>query len=90
MQIVGVTFGDPWYNADWVESEGFQYEIWTDTNRELAIYYGAAANADAAFPARITRLLDSNGALLLEYDSVSTSTSPYEILEDCQLLFGPQ
>ena len=34
IQIVGVGFQDPSTNAAWAEAEEFQYEIWTDTNRE--------------------------------------------------------
>ena len=88
IQIIGVTFGDPGLNAYWIEDQGFQYEVWTDDNRELAIHYGAAEDANAFIPDRITRLLDADGNVLLEYNSVSTSTSPAEVLEDCQKIFA--
>ena len=88
IQLVGVTFGPPSLNNDWVNSEGFQYEIWTDDNKELAIYYGAADDASAWVPDRVTRLLDANGELMLEYNAVDFNSSPAEILADCQLIFG--
>ena len=88
VQIVGVGFQEPDVNAAWAEAEGFQYEIWTDTNRELGIYYGAASSPSSNFPNRITRLLDENGSLLLEYNDVNFGTNPRLVLEDCQLLFG--
>ena len=81
---------DPNANASWAETEGFQYEVWTDTNRELGLYYGAASSASSNFPSRITRLLDENGSLLLEYNNVDFGTNPRLVLEDCKLLFGEQ
>ena len=88
VEIVGVSFSDVSINDYWVNDQGFQYEIWRDDNRELALYYGAADSADAWFPDRITRLLDSDGSVLLEYNSVDVGTSPANILADCLLLFG--
>ena len=88
MQIVGVGFQAPSVNASWVEEEGFQYEVWTDTNRELALYYGAASSASSSYASRITRLLDENGNLLLEYNNVDFGTNPRLVLEDCKLLFA--
>ena len=88
VQIVGVTFGNASSNRDWVQSEGFQYEVWSDSNKDLAVYYGAAANHNAFVPNRVTRLLDGEGNLLLEYNSVDINSSPAKVLEDCQLIFG--
>ena len=88
VQIVGVGFQDPSVNASWAEEEGFQYEIWTDTNRELALHYGAASSSSSNFASRVTRLLDANGDLLLEYNNVDFGTNPRLVLQDCTLLFG--
>ena len=88
MQIVGVGFQEPSTNASWVAEEGFQYEIWTDTNRELALHYGAASSSSSNFASRVTRLLDEDGNLLLEYNNVDFGTNPRLVLDDCKLLFG--
>ena len=85
---MGVGFQDTNTNASWAETEGFQYEVWTDTNRELGLYYGATSSTSSNFPSRITRLLDENGSLLLEYNDVDFGTNPRLVLEDCKLLFG--
>ena len=85
---MGVGFGEPWFNANWVENQGYQYEIWSDDNRDLALYYGAVSSATALFPNRVTRLLNANGELLLEYNNVNVNTSPAQVLADCQELFG--
>lgn len=88
MRIVGVSFDDPSDNAAWREDEGFQYELWTDDDRTLALTYGAAASASAAVPSRVTVLLDENGDLLLKYAVRDLGTHPASVLEDCEALFG--
>ena len=87
VNIVGVGFGDVDTIADWVEDEGFQYEMWSDTEKTLAMAYGAADSKSAWLPDRITVLLDADGNLLLEYLNVSTGTHPNEVFEDCLQLF---
>ena len=87
VQIVGVSFNSNSDNASWASSEGFQFELWTDDDRSLAVYYGAADSTDAWFPNRITRILDANGNMILEYNTVDVSTSPYDVLNDCGILF---
>ena len=88
VQIVGVSFNSTSDNSAWANSEGFQFELWTDDDRTLAVYYGAAASVSAWFPNRLTRILDSNGNMILEYNSVDVSTNPYDVLNDCEILFG--
>lgn len=72
----------------WIAAEEFQYEVWEDTNRELADHYGAR-NVLFDVPDRVTMLLDPDGSLRLEYRSVSTGAHPDEVLSDCQALYGP-
>ena len=88
MRIVGVGFQDPATNDAWVEDQGYQYEVWTDEDRMLSVTYGAADNANAFFPARVTVLLDEQGELLLEYPNVVIDVHPPQVLSDCELLFG--
>ena len=85
---MGVSFDAPATNAAWKESQGFQFELWSDTNRELGLYYGAATSATQGWAARVTRILDAEGTLVLEYDTVNVATHPQQVLEDCQALFG--
>lgn len=87
MHIVGVSFDTPEANQAWAEDEAFAFELWTDSDKTLAIYYGSVSDESANYAGRITRLLGADGALLLEYDEVGVSTSPQEVLEDCTLLF---
>jgi peroxiredoxin Q/BCP len=90
VQIVGVSFDSPAENEAWAEDEGFQFELWSDDDRELALYYGAASSPTAGSAWRITMLLDDTGRQLLEYtDSISVGTHPAQVLEDCRALFAP-
>lgn len=89
MTIVGVGFDTPADNAAWAAEEGFSFELWSDDeDHTLAVYYGAAADARQGYPDRITRLLDEDGDVLLEYDDVATGTHPQKVLDDCLILFG--
>lgn len=90
MKIVGVSFDAPADNQAWAEEQGYTFELWTDDDKTLALYYGAAKNDRASMPDRITRLLGDDGSVLLEYDDVDVSASPQDVLEDCQALFGGQ
>jgi peroxiredoxin len=83
-----VGYGSPEDHLDWATDQGFQYELWSDDDRGLSVAYGAGT-ADSWWPERETFLVNREGDLILEYvDSVDTATSPYEVLEDCILLFG--
>jgi peroxiredoxin len=84
-----VSFDPPEENAAWAAQEGFQYELWTDEGRELALYYGAASSPTQGSAGRITQLLGPDGAVALEYPLVSVGTHPGQVLSDCQALFGP-
>jgi peroxiredoxin len=83
-----VSFDDYSKNHDWATSENFQFELWSDVGRELAMYYGAATTPTQGAASRVTRLLDADGTLILEYNSINTTTSPGLILDDCEAIFG--
>ena len=85
---MGVSFDAPDRNANWAADEGFQFELWTDDDRTLAVAYGAASSSSARFANRVTVVLDADGNQLLEYEVSSVGTHPAAVLEDCELLFG--
>ena len=84
-------FDAPERTAPWVEREEFPFEIWTDQEKTLALYYGAATQSSSV-PNRITKILDAEGTLILEYENIGfgIATHPAQVLNDCQLLFGEQ
>ncbi len=68
-------------------NQKFQYELWSDTDRALAMHYGAAKKPDANYPSRITVVLDDKGDLLLSYtDRIKVGAHPSEVLEDVKKL----
>jgi peroxiredoxin len=89
VRIVGVSFDLPEKNAAWAEKKGFNFELWSDTDRGMALYYGAASDAEQRMASRETRLLDAEGNLLLEYDvGLSIGTHPSDVHADCERLWG--
>ncbi|MCB9674164.1 MAG: peroxiredoxin [Alphaproteobacteria bacterium] len=89
VRIVGVSFTDVETNRAWVESQGFQYEIWRDDDRALALYYDAADDRNQQYPKRRTRVLNADGKVVVEYnDKIIVGAHPDEVLEDVKLLFG--
>ena len=88
MHIVGASFNKPSANATWVAEQSYQYEVWSDTNHQLAEHYDAEGGL-LPVPQRVTVILDAKGALLLEYRSgTGSSGHPQDVLEDCQALFA--
>ena len=85
---MGVTFDSPSRNKAWAEEEGYQYELWTDDTRALALAYGAVDSASAVIPQRLTVVLDADGNQLLEYEVSTIGTHPGQVLSDCEVLFG--
>ena len=87
---MGVSFAGPAKNREWVEDQNYNFEIWSDDDKTLALYYGAINRPGELFPRRITKVLDAEGKLILEYvDGVSAGTHPEAVLEDMIKLFGP-
>ena len=93
-----MSFDSPDVNQAWaedpvtsntVQDAPFPYELWSDTNKTLALYYGSISSASTTQAGRVTRLIGADGGLLLEYGSINVAVSPSEVLEDCTQLFGP-
>ena len=69
-------------------AEGFQFELWSDVDKDLALYYGAASTPTQGSASRVTRLLGPDGYVVLEYAVSSVGTHPSQVLADCELLWG--
>ncbi len=80
-----MSFDAPAANATFATNNNFQYELWSDTSKTLAQYYGAGG----AMPQRVTRLLDAEGTLIVSYVvGMGIGAHPQAVLEDCQAIFG--
>jgi peroxiredoxin len=87
--IVGASFDSPSENQGFKDEEGFEYELWSDLGRELALHYEAASSESQNNADRRTVVLDAQGRQLLRYDpGLNFGAHPAEVLEDCQTLFG--
>lgn len=87
--IVGASFAGPAKNAEWITKQEFAFEVWDDDDKTLALHYGAVKNQSAPFPDRITKVLDADGTLILEYvDQIDVGTHPADVLDDCKKIFG--
>ena len=89
MKIIAASFSEPAANQEWITDQEYQYEVWTDTNKTLAIAFGAASRLSFA-PSRVTVILNAQGQAEVIYDPVSNiGNHPGQVLEDCRTLFGP-
>jgi thioredoxin-dependent peroxiredoxin len=88
VDIIGVSFDAPAKNQTFKDNQSFPYELWSDTNKELAKYYGANGGLFGA--KRVTRILDNDGTLLVEYNNVDATLQAHvsNVLEDCTVIFG--
>lgn len=91
MQIVGVSFDDYETNAGFHDLNAMQFELWSDdAQHTLATTYGAG-NADSAAAARVTKLLNENGDLIVEYVSaIDVGTHPALVLQDARTIWPQQ
>jgi peroxiredoxin len=87
--ILGVSFDAPGVNKGWAEDEGFTFDLWSDGEKELATYYEAIRTPNQLHADRVTKVLDADGVLVLEYvDGIDVGESPALVLADCKALFG--
>ena len=92
MRVVGVSFDAPAKNAKFKDVESFQFDLWSDTQRELALWYGAAKSKSQFFANRITVVLDPAGTWTLLYPEASIAFHEYDhakvVLADLKALMG--
>ncbi len=87
--MVGVGFSSPSQNAQWAQTMGYEFEIWTDSDRALSLALGTIASALEEAPDRDAFVIDSEGQAILAYrGAVSLGADPADVLADCELLFG--
>ena len=88
VRIVAVGFNSVRRQKNWKKDQRYAFEVWKDLGNSLAIHYGAAKRKSSLYPDRISRLLDVEGNVLLEYNDVKVGTHPQRVLEDCRKLFS--
>ena len=80
--MVGISFDSPAENRAFQEKFSFPYDLLSDEDKSVGIAYGAAADADAQYPARISYLIDPEGRIAKVYDKVVPAEHPDQVLAD--------
>jgi peroxiredoxin Q/BCP len=89
VNIVGASFNSVEKNHAWAEQQAYPFELWSDSDKTLALHFRATRTRLSPLPGRVTVLLDREGRVLLEYlEGVDVGTHPGDVLEDCRKLFG--
>ena len=79
-----MSFDAPAENAAFKSADKFQFPLWSDLDRELALYYGAATKKTQAHAKRMTVVLDPQGNWVLTYPNVDATilTHHQDVLDD--------
>lgn len=54
----------------------------SDTDKQIGLAYGAAENAEAQYPARVSYLVGADGRIERAYGKVSAKDHPQQALDD--------
>ena len=83
-----MSFDAPETNAGFHDLNEMQFELWTDdAQHTLATTFGAG-DAQSAYAARVTKLLNEDGELIVEYVSaIDVGTHPALVLQDCRTIW---
>jgi thioredoxin-dependent peroxiredoxin len=79
--ILGISFDTPEENASFVAKQSFPFPLLTDVDRAAAIAFGAAADAKAAYPKRITVVIGPDGKVERIIDKVDARAHPADLLQ---------
>ena len=80
--ILGASFDSPEENRVFRDKFNFPFDLLCDTGRSMGIAYGAAGDASASHPARISYLIDPEGKVAKVYGKVVPGDHPDEVLRD--------
>ena len=89
-----MSFDTPQANSAFKQEQGFQFPLWSDEDRDLAMFYGAASAPKDLFASRITVVLDPQGTWQLVYPSPGgTGSGLYghaqDVLDDLTVILAP-
>ena len=80
--ILGASFDAPEENKVFKDKFSFPFDMLCDTEKSMGIAYGAAGDASASHPARISYLIDPEGNVAKVYGKVVPADHPDEVLRD--------
>lgn len=71
-------------NRKFAEKYNFNFPLGSDSDKKIGIAYGAADDASASAPARISYLIGADGKIEKAYGKVKASEHPQRALEELQ------
>jgi thioredoxin-dependent peroxiredoxin len=77
-----VSFNSREENAAFARKNDFAFPILSDTNRAVAVAYGACDDVRARYAERVSFLIDEQGAVARIYDRVDPRDHPARVLAD--------
>ncbi len=80
--MLGITYSATADLKRWREEVGLTTELLCDTDRSVAIAYGAAENAEQERPKRISVLVGPDGKVVKTYATPDAEAHPGEALAD--------
>jgi len=69
-------------NRKFAEKYNFNFPLGSDTDKKIGIAYGAADDANAQAPARISYLIGADGKIEKAYGKVKATEHPEKALEE--------
>jgi peroxiredoxin Q/BCP len=78
--ILGISFDPPKDNAAFAAKQSFPFPLLTDVDRSAAIAFGAATDATATYPKRMTAVIGPDGSVERIVEKVDARTHPKELL----------
>jgi peroxiredoxin len=80
--LLGITYSAAEDLKKWRGEVGLAAELLCDTDRSVAIAYGAAENADQERPKRVSVLVGPDGKVVKTYATPDAEAHPSEALAD--------
>lgn len=80
--LLGASFDDAAANAAFAKKHELPFALLCDTDKSLALAYGAAKDAKAGYPSRVTVVIGADGKIERVYPRVSPKDHPSEVLAD--------
>jgi peroxiredoxin len=80
--LLGITFSATEDLKSWRDEVGLTTELLCDTDRSVAVAYGAAENKEQERPKRISVLVGPGGKVVKTYATPDGETHPAEVLAD--------
>lgn len=80
--LLGITFSPAEDLKRWRDEVGMTTELLSDTDRSVAVAYGAADSKDQERPKRISILVGPDGKVVKTYGTPDAEAHPEEVLAD--------